>query len=74
MVDCLSYVLSGVVDARVGVFVCGWADGVVDALTGVRMGRKRWTRAWLGGCVKGVLLIPRDIERTMGGPWGGLVA
>ena len=41
MVGCLSYVLSGVVDARVGVCVCGWADGVVDALTGVRMGRKR---------------------------------
>ena len=31
-VECLSYVLSGVVDARVGVCVCGWADGVVDAL------------------------------------------
>ena len=41
MVGCLSYVLSAVVDARVGVCVCGWVDGVIDALTGVRMGRKR---------------------------------
>ena len=41
MVAWLSYALSDVVDARVGVCVCGWADGVVDALTGVRMGRKR---------------------------------
>ena len=57
MVDCLTYVLSGVVDARVGLCVCGWADGVVDALTGVRMGRTGWTRAWLGVRVKGVLLI-----------------
>ena len=41
MVDWLGYVLSGVVDVWVGVCVCGWLDGVVDALTGVRMGRKR---------------------------------
>ena len=74
MVGCLSYVLSGVVDARVGVCVCGWADGVVDALAGVRMGRKRWKRAWLGVCVKEVLLIPREIERMMGWPLGWLVA
>ena len=41
MVACLSYALSDVVDARAAVCVCGWADGVVAALTGVRMGRKR---------------------------------
>ena len=74
MVDCLSYVLRGGVDARVGVCVCGWADGVVDALTNVRMGRKRWTRAWLGVCVNEVLLITREIERMMGWPLGWLVA
>ena len=70
MVDCLSYVLSGVVDARVGVCVCGWADGVVDALTGVRMGRKRCMRAWLGVCVKEVLLIYGQIDRMIGWPLG----
>ena len=41
VVDWLGYVLSGVVDVWVGVCVCGWHGGVVDALAGVRMGRKR---------------------------------
>ena len=41
VVGWLGYVLSGVVDVWVGVCVCGWLGGVVDALTGVRMGRKR---------------------------------
>ena len=41
MVDWLGYVLSGVVDVWVGVCVRGWHGGVVDALAGVRMGRKR---------------------------------
>ena len=47
---------------------------MVDALTGVRMGRKRWTRAWLGVCVKEVLLIHREMEMMMGLPLGWLVA
>ena len=41
MVGCLGYVLSAVVDVWVGVCVCGWIDGVIDVLSGVRMGRKR---------------------------------
>ena len=38
------------------------------------MGRKRRMRAWLGVCVKEVLLITREIERMMGWPLGWLVA
>ena len=41
MVAWLSYALSDVVDVWVGVCVCGGIDGGIDALMGVRMGRKR---------------------------------
>ena len=70
MVDCAGCVLSDVVDVWVGVCVCGWHGGVVDALAGVRMGRKRWMRAWVGVCVKEVLLIYRQIDMMFGWPLG----
>ena len=68
MADCVGCVLSDVVGVRVGVCVCGWADGVIDALTCVR------TRAWLGVRVKDVLLLYRQIGRLMGWPLAWLLA